>query len=523
MGGEIMYAKLHGASITGISGNITDIEVDIANGLPQIQIVGLPDSAIREAKERVRAAIKNSGFPFPNKRITINLAPADIKKEGAGYDLPLAVGILLAEQLVVPSITLNIEKILFIGELSLDGSLQPIQGTLASAIAAKKNQFQTMILPQQNMKEAMLIDGINVFGFSHLKEIVQFLQDGSMTEMELSAINHKNIREQIDAGNIDDFADIMGQQQVKRAITVAVAGMHNLLMIGPPGSGKSMIAKRIPHILPRLEWDEVIQVANIYSVAGYGLQLNQLYQRPFRQPHHSITTTGLIGGGASPKPGEISLAHRGVLFLDELTEYPKTVLESLRQPLEDGKVNINRVKTSVEYPADFLLVAAMNPCSCGYYGSNVPNHSCQCAAWEIQRYRSKISGPLLDRIDVQVEVPWVNIETLRNDQKSQTTKEMEEIISKAIQIQQERFKEEGIMFNSEMNSKQVKKYCKLDSDSEQVLIQSFNLLGFSGRSLDKILKVSRTIADINGSDTIRPLHIAEAINYRAIDKKQDIN
>lgn len=515
-----MYAKVLGSSIIGINGFIIDIEIDLSNGLPQFQIVGLPDSAIRESKERVRAAIKNINYEFPMKRITVNLAPADVKKEGSGFDLPMAIGILLAgEQLGVDKESLNLSKIIFIGELSLEGSIQPVNGILPMAIEAQSKGIETLIVPKENYREANLVQGINVLGFSHLKEVIEFLITGLSTN-EQDEQRENNYKVDL-MDEIDDFIDVKGHYQIKRAVEISVAGMHNLLMIGPPGSGKSMIAKRIPSVLPDLTWDEILEVTKIYSVSGELKSREKIIsKRPFRSPHHSISTAGLIGGGSYPQPGELSLAHRGILFLDELPEFPRASLESLRQPLEDGKVSISRARANYQFPSEVMVVGAMNPCKCGYYGTEVPNHDCQCTPLEVQRYRSKVSGPLLDRMDIQVEVPWVDIETLREKGDNKSSSKMKENIEVARGIQKERFKGTKTKFNSEMNAKQVREFCNLDLKAEELLKTSFNTFGFSGRSLDRILKISRTIADMENSSEIRLSHLAEAMNYRALDKKR---
>ncbi|GBF11663.1 YifB family Mg chelatase-like AAA ATPase [Tepidibacillus sp. HK-1] len=517
-----MYAKVMGSSIVGIDGYPVEIEVDLANGLPQFQIVGLPDSSIRESKDRVRAAIKNIGYIFPMKRITVNLAPADLKKEGSGFDLPMAIGILLAsDQISASTLPIELGKTLFIGELLLDGSIQPVNGILPMAIAAKQNHFQTLIVPKENLREAYLVQEIDVYGFSHLNEVISFLSNEKRiheTNRNIRINDHITLDEQLKF--VEDFADVKGHYQVKRAIEVAVAGMHNLLMIGPPGSGKSMIAKRISSVLPELIWDEVLEVTKIYSVAGELKERGTLIKkRPFRQPHHSISVAGMIGGGTTPKPGEISLAHRGILFLDELPEFPRSILESLRQPLEDGKVTISRAKANYIFPSQVMLVGAMNPCKCGYYGTDVPNHECRCTPIEVQRYRSKLSGPLLDRIDIHIEVPWMNIETLRDKKKEKSSKEMRKKIEKARKIQEKRFQKQEIQFNSEMKTSQVKEHCMLEPAAESLLQRSFDQFGFSGRSLDRILKISRTIADLEESETIQIAHLAEALNYRVLDKR----
>ncbi|MGD9677099.1 MAG: YifB family Mg chelatase-like AAA ATPase [Vulcanibacillus sp.] len=513
-----MYAKVKGSSIIGMEGFIIDIEVDLANGLPQFQIVGLPDSSIRESKDRVRAAIKNSGYEFPMNRITINLAPADIKKEGTGFDLPFAFAILLAsEQININRLPINLNNIIVIGELSLDGSIQPVNGILPMVMSAKENNIEAVIISKDNAEEANLVDGIRVLGFSHLSELVDFASNNIYVK---TISENVQIEKGISITDIEDFAEVKGHYQVKRAIEVAVAGMHNLLMIGPPGSGKSMIAKRIPSVLPKLTWDEILDVTKVYSVAGeLKGRVEIIDRRPFRKPHHSISIAGLIGGGSIPRPGEISLAHRGVLFLDELPEFPRNSLEGLRQPLEDGMVTISRARANYIFPSELMLVGAMNPCKCGYFGSKVPKHDCQCTPLEVQRYRSRLSGPLLDRIDIQIEVPWVSIETLRDGSKEKNSREMRENIENARNYQKNRFKNSTTIYNSKMNNTEVKSYCKLDPISENLLKKTFNQLGYSGRTLDRILKISRTIADLEQSNEIKSSHIAEAMNYRILDRK----
>lgn len=506
-----MLSKVKTCVLQGLKGYIVEVETDISRGLPGFNIVGLPDTSIREAKERVRTAIKNSGFEFPLSRITVNLAPANLKKEGSQIDLSIAVGILLATEVINEC---KLESTSFIGELSLDGNINKVEGALPIVISLKELGIERVIIPYDNRDECSVVNGIEIIPVKNLYDLVLYLNGEMMIEQYTTCIEQLFETED----KYEDFKDVKGQEYLKRAMEVAAAGGHNILMIGPPGSGKTMISRRLPSILPQLTFEESLEITKIYSVSGLLGDKPLITKRPFRSPHHTISKVSLVGGGRVPKPGEVSLAHYGVLFLDELPEFQKNALEVLRQPMEDGFVTISRVSATLTYPSKFMLVASMNPCPCGYFGD--PIHECTCSQGSIEKYLGKISGPLLDRIDIIVEVIPVKFKDLEEDNKeAESSEKIRQRVNKARNLQIKRYSNDKLYSNSELTQKSIKKYCKLDKEGKQLMKKAYNQLGLSARAYNKILKVARTIADLDGEDNIKPHHLAEAIQYRRIDKK----
>lgn len=502
-----MLSKLKTCCLTGLIVNMIEVEVDISNGLPNINVVGLPDMAIKESKDRVRAAIKNSGLDFPLKRITINLSPANTKKEGSHFDLPIALAILGASMQIPLE---ELEDTLVLGELSLDGKTNKVNGVLPMLLEMHKRGIKKVIIPYDNFQEAKIVDDIEVIPIQTLGDIVYHLTGKERLAIykEPFKYNHK---EEVD---LDDFKDLHGQENLKRALEIAASGSHNLLIIGPPGSGKTMAARRLPSILPRLTFHEALEITKIYSIAGLlGAHEGLIHSRPFRSPHHTSSTPAIIGGGRIPRPGEVSLSHYGVLFLDELAEFNKTSLEVLRQPLEDKVIHISRAKASYTYPADFMLIAAMNPCPCGYYGS-VGGQECTCTPYQIKRYINKISGPLMDRIDMIVETPAVEYKDLTSKKKSESSRYIRVRVEKARNIQLKRYENTRYLFNSQLNGAAINKYCSLTSPAKELLGLAFQKMNLSARGYSKVLKVARTIADLDGKTTINETHLAEALQYR---------
>lgn len=507
-----MLAKTKSYALNGVDGYEVSIEVDLNAGLPAYDTVGLADTAIKESKERVRSAIKNSLYTYPIRKITINLAPADTKKEGSHFDLAIALGILIANEEIESA---TYKDYIILGELSLDGSINHVRGVMPLIISAVQNGYKKFIIPSQNAKEASYISGIEVYAFDKLSQAVDFLTGKSEIEplptsefVSIQSANKYNV----------DFSEVKGQFVAKRALEIAVAGGHNVLMIGPPGAGKTMMAKCVPTIMPDMTFEEAIEVTKIHSVAGIlDSSVGIVVSRPFRTPHHTATVPALMGGGANARPGEISLAHNGVLFLDEMPEYQRRTLETLRQPLEDGVAVVSRAKHTLEYPARFMLVASMNPCPCGNLGSKT--QQCKCTPSEIHRYISKLSGPLLDRIDLQIEVDSISYDEFRSDLVNESSKSVKERVEQARKIQRERYSGTNTKTNDEMTNAQVRNYCKLDKESETLLKNAFTKLNLTARASNRVLKVARTIADLDGSDNICAKHIAEAIQYRSLDRK----
>ena len=504
-----MFAKVKSEGLYGINTFDVTVEADISSGLPRFDVVGLPDAAIKESRERVRASIKNSGLTFPISRITVNIAPADVKKEGSFYDLPILISILKA----TGQLAANVDDYCFIGELSLDGEIRSVNGVLPMVLQAKESGVGSIFVPFDNADEGSVVEGIDVLPAKSIKDVLAHLSGE-----RLISPAYRELKEDEILTEMLDFSDVKGQQKVKRALEVAAAGGHNCIMVGTPGTGKSMMAKRLGSIMPQMTFDEQIETTKIYSVAG-ALPSNArlIARRPFRSPHHTVSAQGLTGGGSSPKPGEISLAHNGVLFMDEFPEFDRRAKESLRQPLEDGMVTITRASGTISYPSDIMLVAAMNPCPCGYAGH--PTIECTCTEAARKRYNDKISGPILDRIDLHVEVATVNYELLRGDRQEESSAEIRERVNRARKIQNERFRGTNIKCNAKMTPRLTRKYCVLSEDADKLLNESYDSIGMSPRAYDKILRISRTIADLDGSELIELQHVAEAIQYRALDRK----
>ncbi len=500
-----MYSNIKSFGVSGIGGFEVSVEAYISGGLFQFEIVGLPDAAVKEARERVRASIKNNRLEFPAGHVTVNLAPADKKKSGTAYDLPIFIAIASAEgELKVR------DDMAFIGELSLTGELRPVSGALPMALCAGRCGITDLFVPAENAAEAAFAENIHVYGADNVSQIIRHLKGEEYLEAVPASRPEKYEQP------VPDFSEVKGQENVKRAFEIAAAGGHNILIIGPPGAGKSMMAKRLPGILPDMTRKEMIECTEIHSVSGLtGRAVPIVSSRPFRSPHHTVSAIGLSGGGTYPKPGEISLAHNGVLFLDELPEFHSDVLEVLRQPLEDGEITVSRVSGSATYPAGFMLVCAMNPCKCGWYGH--PSGRCRCSEYEVKRYRSRISGPLLDRIDIIVEVPALEYDELKFKKPAESSADIKQRVNAAREIQNNRYKEDSISSNSRMNGKQINKFCNLSEESELLMHQAYDRMGLTGRSYDRILRVARTIADLDGSDNIEVNHLAEAIQYRTVE------